>query len=339
MPPFRNRHGEPQQRAIVLKIFRVSQFNFVVRWLFAWIAAPLLIAIYVTPAVALDVHVVLSAETDVYRSIANRIDSGVVQRRLGSVRVVDSETFARTDRTKLPDVIVAVGLKATQSVANLHLDVPIISTLIPKSSFEEIARRHKTRANPAPLSAVYLDQPIGRQLDLIRLALPTKKRIGVVLGPESVVLLEQLQAESRRRGLELTAVRIDAESALFPALESVLNQSDVLLSLPDPAVFSSSTIPSVLFATYRHSIPVVGFSPAYVRAGAVMAVYSTPEQLADQVLEGLLPLAGSGRTLPPPRYPDDLTVTVNYRVARSLELVIDKEDSLAAKLGARRAGP
>ncbi len=111
--------------------------------------------------------------------------------------------------------------------------------------------------------------------------------MGVILGPDSGDQLESLQAETRARGMQLHAEHVRSEAELLPALEDVLEQSDVLLSLPDSLLFNAKTIQSVLFTSYRSGDPVIGFSPAYVQAGALVAVHSTPTQLARQVMEML----------------------------------------------------
>lgn len=297
-------------------------------WICFSIAVWLLLLCTTASAQAPDILVVLSGDSEPYRAIAERLQSSSARERLGRVRSIDVSGLDQLNRSR-PSVVVAVGLKATQAVVARNSGVPIICTLIPQASFDQIASVNQ-RKHP-PLTAVYLDQPIARQLELINLALPGKKRIGALVGPGSVVALDALRLEGQKRGMEVNAARMGSESALFPALESVLGEVDVLLSLPDSAVFNSRTIPSVLFTSYRFRTPVIGFSPAYVQAGALVAVHSTPTQLADQVADMLARFRTDG-SLPPPQYPDRFTVTVNRQVARSLDLALDKDDVLTEQL-------
>ena len=78
----------------------------------------------------------------------------------------------------------------------------------------------------------------------------------------------------------MTAVR-----EIYPALTKVLASADVILAMPDPMIFNNGTIHNILLAAYREERPLIGFSPAYVRAGALAAVYSTPQQIAHQIAE------------------------------------------------------
>lgn len=286
----------------------------------------------------LNVTVVVSGDSAPYREVAAGIASGLDRSGVGRTRTIGLDELARLQRADA-DVIVTVGSKATQAVTAMNFRVPVLSALIPMAGYEEIARKRKDKPDPRYFSAVYLDQPIARQLELIRVALPEKKRVGVILGPESGGMLEYLQAETQSRGLRLHVVRIGTESELFPALQKVLDEADVLLSLPDSLVFNARTIQSILVTTYRLQVPVVGFSPNYVQAGALMAVHSTPAQLARQVTEILSRLSAATPWLPAPQYPTYFSVAVNYHVTRSLDLTIEKEETLAAKLEAPRPKP
>lgn len=317
---------------------RLARMRPVRPWVYFLAVAWLLFLCAPASAQALDILVVLSGDSEPYRAIAERLQSSSARERLGRVRSIDVSELDQLNRSR-PSVVVAVGLKATQAAVARDTGVPIICTLIPQASFDQIAgvnqRKPRSegpeRGKHAPLTAVYLDQPIARQLELIGLALPGKKRIGALVGPGSAAALDTLRVEGQKRGMEVNAARMGSESALFPALESVLGEVDVLLSLPDSVVFNSRTIPSVLFTSYRFRTPVIGFSPAYVQAGALVAVHSTPTQLADQVADMLARFRTDG-SLPPPQYPDRFTVTVNRQVARSLDLALEQDDVLTERL-------
>lgn len=231
------------------------------------------------------------------------------------------------------EVIVTLGVKAAQAVAAVDQDTPVLAVLIPRSAFERIVPR-SGRGN-RPFSAVFIDQPLSRQIDLLRLALPGRNRIGVLIGPGSAEQLRPLQALARQRNLHLAFERVDAEDALFPALQRVLAASDALLALPDPAVFNAQTLQNILLAAYRNGTPLIAFSPAYVRAGALLAVYSSPTQLGQQAAE----ILRRGRQLPPPQHPKYFSIGVNPHVARSLGLLLEDGAALENMLKEMERAP
>jgi putative ABC transport system substrate-binding protein len=239
-----------------------------------------------------------------------------------------------TDLSLLPRpptrLLVTVGSNAFLAAVNAEIKTPILATLLPRAAFDrivEVAGRHGSRT----LSAVVLDQPVGRQLDLIHIALPDKTRIGVVLGSESQALAGELQAAAAERDLHLETSRASGTDDIFHALQRLFGNSEVLLAEPDPTVFNGATIQNILLSTYRVQMPLIGFSPAYVKAGALVALYSTPAQIgvqAGDIARAVL----AGKAMPPPQSPREFSVGTNAHVAHSLGLHIDAADVLSEKL-------
>lgn len=275
-----------------------------------------------------SIAILLSDESSPYQEAMNAIRVALDETRaLVSVYPPGGKKldFSR-DRQYL---IITVGLRATQDVAAQNLGTPTLAMLIPRRAFEKIAQQRDYRQ----FSALYLDQPLARQIDLIRLALPDRTRIGVVVGPESQDALKILQSAANDATYGLVAEKINSESELLPALQRVLADSDVLLAIPDPLVFNKGTVQSLLLTSYRYQDPMIGFSQAYVRAGALAAVYTTPEQAGKQAGEvAIRALGGKVALLPPPEYPKYFSVSVNYQVARSMGISVGDEAGILQRL-------
>lgn len=236
-----------------------------------------------------------------------------------------------------PKLYVALGTQAAQVLASAEWRAPVLCTLLPRNSFERVLRE-SGRKTSAQFSALYLDQPLSRQLELIRLALPEARRLGVLWGPESQGQAAALKALALARGLELVEASVGRDELLFPSLKKVLEQADLLLALPDPQLYNSSSIQNILLTTFRARVPLVAFSPAYVRAGALLALHASPTQLGLQaglIARGVL----QGKTLSAtPIYSQDFSVTVNEHVARSLGLKLEPA-VLSAHLRRREGTP
>jgi ABC-type uncharacterized transport system substrate-binding protein len=201
--------------------------------------------------------------------------------------------------------------------------IPVLSVFVPSQSFELIVRTNPRKA-ASPFSAIYLNQNLGRQLDLIQLALPQRPHIGVMLGNHSSSQVPLLDEEMRRRSLSLTQTQIDPNEPMFAKLQTLLEASQVLLALPDPQVFNSGTLQNILLSALRAGVPMVSFSPAYVKAGALMAIYSTPTQVGQQAAQ-LARAVLQGKELPPAQYPRDFSIDVNASLARSMDLNVDAQ--------------
>lgn len=222
----------------------------------------------------------------------------------------------------VPRVVVTLGSEALRVVLQKDSAMPVLAGLIPRNGLERLLRETPRRGT-GPLTALYLDQPLGRQLDALRQVFPNAKRVGVLLGPESSAQQSALTAAAQARGLALSTGTIDGSARLPVALRSALDDADVLFALADPQVYNSVTLANILLTAYRARIPVVAFSPAYVRAGALMSVHSTPEQVGNQLGQWTRTVLHGGAVAAGGQYPVDFSIAVNDNVARSLGLDLD----------------
>lgn len=225
-------------------------------------------------------------------------------------------------------LVIAVGMKAAETVA--ASDAPfVLNVLVPKAGYENLLRNFPHRAGSHTFSAIYLDQPVSRQVHLIAAILPGRHSVGLLYSrpPEE---LEQIRQEIGKRGLRLREKAVGTQS-VAEALQELLQDSDMLLALPDSAIYNSSSIRNILLATYRSSVPLIGFSSAFVKAGALCAAFSAPEQIAAQVAS-LIRQFGETRLLPAAQYPQEFEVMVNEQVVRSLGLHVRSAIELSAEI-------
>lgn len=286
-------------------------------------------------ALAVSVVIVLSEDSAPYQEVTEQIRAGFANlgQEAPTLRVIQASSLRVGDSAfHAVDLVVPVGVHALEAVARLKLRAPIFSVLAPKSAIDQIAKDYPA-LEPRTFSVLYLDQPAARRMALIRHALPGRKRVGVLLGPESSDTVRALQVAAREQGLQLETERVASAEELLPALKRVLAESDTLLVLPDAQIINKHTAQSILLTSYRAQDPVVAYSKSYVSAGALAAVYSTPAQIGQQAAELLVSFVQAKTPmLPPPQYPKYFTVSVNYQVARSLGQAIEDEATLLQRI-------
>ena len=222
-------------------------------------------------------------------------------------------------------LVVAFGVDGAKAAEKLDPRIPVLDLFIPARSHLPVGRAREGS------SAIYIDQPIDRQLRLIRLALPQSSRVGVLLGPDSRSLLPALRQAADHVGLEIVPEELSDPANLFFRLRSLLPKCDVLLAVPDPLVYNGESISGILLTAYRHRIPLIGFSASYEKAGALLALYSTAEQIGTQAVEIILDYVRTGK-MPSPAYPVYFTVGVNRYVARSMGMDVPDESMLEEKM-------
>jgi hypothetical protein len=305
------------------------------RWLVFLAAAFLLANSLVLPAAAAQprVWVALGGESAPYEEVAAVLRAEWSDRSL----TIASWEMLVTQTGSPPDLVVTVGAGAFEGMLkNLKErgpaweSVPLMGTLLPR--FSRQATLDRLRPLRRPVSAVVLDQPVSRQLALIQRALPARQRIGILVGSQTRPYLKNLEQEARARGMQLiTTQEISTKEDIFPALRQTLEQADVLLALPDTLVYNSTSLQHILLTTYRARVPVVTFSPVYVKAGALLAVYSSPAQVARQVV-GQLRHWQPGQPLPALSSSEEFAVVANLKVAASLGIGLDDVVQIAEDL-------
>ncbi len=284
----------------------------------------------------------VSDGADVYGEVANEIARRV---RIGDsqlqIDVAGAQAAATMDAERLRRyrLVITIGAAAARALAlpaaTPRRRPPTLALLIPRNRIDEFVP-HAAGERDGTFSAIFIEQPLARQLDLVALALPARTRVGVLLGPASAASVPELDEVARALQLDVRIAEARDATAVYPALQRVLLESDVLLALPDNLAVNAATIRSVLVASHRAQVPVIGFSQALVDAGALLAVYSTPQQYARQAAEiALRVLRAEGAVLPRPQYPRYFTVGVNFLAAHVIGLAVDDESTLAAQLAAR----
>jgi putative tryptophan/tyrosine transport system substrate-binding protein len=240
-----------------------------------------------------------------------------------------------------PDLVIPVGARAARFARERFPATPAYNILITREAFTAIwPQDRQTAGHTAPaVSALYLEQPFDRQFRLLRLTLPAVRHASVLVGGHSRHLKPELVAAARRSNIELQIV--DYASARNPvtAFSEALSLGEAVLVFPDSEVISPNHAKWLLYMAYQQQVPVIGFSGAFADAGALAALYTTPEQVGRQAAETVIDLAvdavatpGRPWRLPAPAWPRYFNVSVNRAVARAFQIEIRDQRQLARSL-------
>jgi len=227
------------------------------------------------------------------------------------------------------DLIITLGQKAAIAIAHQSkIKTPVLFSLIPQSTYREIIKTGKPN-----ISASLLDQPIDRQLQLVNLALPNTHILSTVLPAKLAINEPFINRMIVNHGLQPKLDIIDDAKDMYYLFNKVSGPSTVILTMPEPSIFNKHTIPAILTNAYRRGSPVIGYSQAQVKAGAYIAVYSTPSQLGHQAADiAHLFLKSKTKSLPPPEFPRYFSVAVNNDIGRSLNFPFLDQQTLEMKM-------
>jgi ABC-type uncharacterized transport system substrate-binding protein len=163
-------------------------------------------------------------------------------------------------------------------------------------------------------TAVYAEPAPADQLRLVALLYRRPVRVAAILGPDTAFLKPLLENE------HVNVLQADPDEDINRLLGQI-GQTDVLLALPDSAVYNPEKFRNILLSTYRHKQGVIGFSADMVKAGALATTYSEVEDINAQVAE-IVASYVSGGELPAPEFPRYFHTIVNEGVARSLDVEV-----------------
>ena len=285
---------------------------------------------------ARHIVIVLGENVAIQREVATRFETLVAGNVRGDV-VVDVEPSPESARARLGqgsvDLVVTVGTSAAQGLRDVALTTPVLHVLIGRSSYDALYGLDKPAASRR--AAIVLDQPWDRQLHLVKLLVPGARQLSALVGAGSQAGASALTAAAVKRGMTLRAVSVSDRDDFGDALSEALATTDALCALPDSQILSPANAKWLLYGAFQKRVPVIGFSRAYVTAGALGAVYSTPEQIAKQAAEWVAQYWRGEAALLGAVSPKYFSVAINTSVAHALGLSPGSEEELTRLLAGR----
>ena len=223
-----------------------------------------------------DVVIVVSSDAAPYAQAAQAIGNGLRPHDRGTETLDLGElTDAALEelRRQGSHTFAAVGSPAAMSLnGRLADDEQLFYCLVPDPQGKGITDK-------ATVSGISMDVPIEAQFVLIGRALPEARRVGMIYRSKDV-RSHRLMREVRDhlpKGWTLEAVDADGYEKVGEAIEALFaRQPHVVWTSLDTAVYDTSAVRSVLLVGLRRGVPVFGFSPQVVRAGALVGIGINP---------------------------------------------------------------
>lgn len=133
---------------------------------------------------------------------------------------------------------------------------------------------------------VSTDVPLNEQFGLMREATPKARSVGVLYrSGQGEADLSQVRA-ALPDGWRLEAIDADGYSNIADAINALMErQPDIVWTSADPSIYNAAAVRTLLLAAVRRKIPVFGFSPAFVKAGALVGLGIRPDEQGRQAAE------------------------------------------------------
>ncbi|WP_299195704.1 ABC transporter substrate binding protein [uncultured Amphritea sp.] len=281
---------------------------------------------------AADALLLLSSDNPAYESVASTIISLGPTIPINTSYSDNLRDNAKSNLAAYP-LLITVGSKATEFAMQFaDNNSIIISTFIPSQKFKQLSERYSPglKQRKITTTAIFLDQPLERQLRLASQIKPELKNLGFSLGPNSEYILPELEEAAARRDFTLNYQTLTLEDNPIQRIQPIMASSDLFLVIPDQSTLNKTTAKWLLYMSLRNRVPLLAFTENYVKAGAVAACITTPEDIGRFTAEQLHLIAGG--TLPPPSFSPYFKVITNPRVARQIGLSIKTAERLQQQI-------
>ena len=163
--------------------------------------------------------------------------------------------------------VIAIGPAALSAVLARGTNGVIVSVFTSSEAYREIVKGIP-ESKRAMVTAVHADPSLPDQLGLISAIYKRRVRVGVLLSQRTAYLLPQLTRSAEERDLELSVESVSVNRSLNESLNRLAHAA-VILAVPDKAIYHAENIRNILLTTYRRMQPLIGFSNAFVKAGAL----------------------------------------------------------------------
>jgi putative ABC transport system substrate-binding protein len=228
-------------------------------------------------------------------------------------------------RKKNPQLVVTLGSAATERVARVIKDAPVLFCMALNPMASGLVRSMAASGNN--LTGASLDIPPHVQFDALRALVPNVKRIGVIYNPqETETVVQQGRKAAKDLGLELHAVPISSGEKVPEALRALDKNVDALWAVADSTAFTPASAEFIFLHTLRNKLPFMGLSPAFVKAGALLALAIDYQDVGAQC-GGLATklLSGENPSSLPVTTPQKVVLHVNLKTAETIGLKIPSE--------------
>ena len=275
-----------------------------------------LAALQAHPAFHIDEVVVLSSMKILpYEQIARGIE-----RELGgaetSILYMDQDPGAPSRILKMtPSVILTVGQDAFKAALPLRGSVPLVFTMV---LFPREVLNH-----PVPgVSGIGMIPSPQCQLLILKNGFHFK-HVLMFYNPDLTGFLVEYFRGEVPVGMTLTPEPVASDAALVRRLEAGLGDADAVLLVPDPTVLTEQGLKSLITSCYGSGVPLVGFSPMYLRMGAAVTLSVTEEQTARMAVALASASNVNGEQLGGVYYPLSCQIQVSRKAKSRLGFKVD----------------
>ena len=269
-----------------------------------------------TPVYGATIAVVLNKNIAQHNEALTGFRNYISQRNVSIViREIDANKSNLTAQVRghEPDVIVTMGTSVTRKINTAIKDIPIVFSMV-----LDPAGNGFTGSN---ITGVSLDIPPEAQFRKFKAVVPNLSSIGVIYNiAENANTVKKAKQAATKLGLMLKPYPGQTTKDI-PEINSL--GISALWVIPDGVVCKAAIIEHIFLSSLQYSIPVMGISAAYAKAGAILAVAADYNDIGKQAAKiSLNIINGTSPSSIPIEEPQKTKLYLNLTVASRLGINI-----------------
>ncbi|MCW8899597.1 MAG: hypothetical protein OQK75_05015 [Gammaproteobacteria bacterium] len=224
--------------------------------------------------------------------------------------------------------VVSIGAKAAKSVSKYKINANVIYSFIP----DDELLQSKIPCKKTTCYKIYINQPVNRYVQLFKALFPEGKKLAFAHTEKNSIKSQQVKSALKKNDLIYKDIHIQKDNNASRIFINELNNDDVLLALPNHYIYNSENAKSIILSTYHANVPIIAYSKSFAKAGALISLYSSVDNVADKTAKIIGSIIVDGTLSQKEYYPDDFMIEINSAVARSLNINISSENILKSKI-------
>jgi putative ABC transport system substrate-binding protein len=225
------------------------------------------------------VVVLRTSEMGAYKAVEAGFAAALGQ-GVQSIGLAEPDGKARFESARAgAKLVFAIGPDAARAAANGSNGL-MLATLVPSLQAAGLPK-------DAPVVPMFVSAT--RQARTLRAVLPAAKAVGLLYDPRaSKALAAECEAAAAAVGLKLERAEVTSRAEVAEAMRALVGKVDALWLVPDPTVISADTFKLLMQITLASKLPVMGFTAGMAKAGALLAMEASHEEIGRHAAEAAL---------------------------------------------------
>ncbi len=169
-----------------------------------------------------------------------------------------------------PKVLVTVGSRSTRLAISLESGIPIIFTSVLNPVLSGFVSSYD---NPGGMvTGASLDIDLGMQIKRFSELVPSTKKLGILYSDKTRYIIDQARDIAVQQSVRIIGYKVSSQKDVPIGVDSLTSSCDGILAIPDDLIYTPQSTKFILLESFRSKVPVMGFSPSFVRSGALFAL-------------------------------------------------------------------